>query len=102
MKSSLCAALVSLLLVLAASCMTSGDPVPPTDEASQTASPPASDDDLDLTQEDLEMLDVFGQQCGSAVCSGRTHCCNASCSRCVPFGVECPQVACLTTDPATK
>lgn len=101
MKSSLCAALVSLLLVLAASCMTSGDPVPPTDEASQTASPPAGDD-LEYTEEDLEMLEVFGEQCGAVVCSGRTHCCNASCSRCAPFGVECPQVACLNTEPAPK
>jgi hypothetical protein len=32
--------------------------------------------------------------CGYAVCAKGTHCCNASCSRCVPLGMECTQESC--------
>jgi hypothetical protein len=105
MKSSLLAAVASLLVLLAASCMTPEEAAPPTDdEVGQVAETPAiaSSDDLDLSQEELDALDLFPQQCGAVVCTGKTHCCNASCSRCVPFGVECPQEACLTTTPPAK
>jgi hypothetical protein len=36
----------------------------------------------------------LGQQCGSVVCAAGTFCCNASCSRCVPKGMQCTQEAC--------
>jgi hypothetical protein len=35
-----------------------------------------------------------GQQCGYVTCGKGQHCCNASCSRCVPFGMECTQESC--------
>jgi hypothetical protein len=38
----------------------------------------------------------LGQQCGTAVCTGGTYCCNASCSRCVTKGMLCTQEVCDT------
>jgi hypothetical protein len=35
-----------------------------------------------------------GQQCGYVTCGAKQHCCNASCSQCVPFGMECTQQTC--------
>lgn len=35
-----------------------------------------------------------GGPCGSVVCDPGTYCCNASCSRCVPFGYFCTQEVC--------
>jgi hypothetical protein len=35
-----------------------------------------------------------GQQCGYVTCGKGQHCCNASCSQCVPFGMECTQQSC--------
>lgn len=32
--------------------------------------------------------------CGGVVCGKNQHCCNASCGKCAPAGVECPQIAC--------
>jgi hypothetical protein len=90
MKSSLCLALTSLLLALAVSCVTTDEP-----EGTPVDRDVAAVDDLELSPEDEAALDTFGQQCGPVVCTGKTHCCNASCGRCVPLGVECPQEACL-------
>jgi hypothetical protein len=43
-------------------------------------------------------LVVGGEQCGTKVCSGKTFCCNASCSICAPIGGGCTQQVCLTAD----
>jgi hypothetical protein len=43
---------------------------------------------------DVTDLIVVGQQCGAVVCGKGTHCCNASCGKCVPPGVECTQQTC--------
>jgi len=37
---------------------------------------------------------VAGETCGAVVCGKGTHCCNPTCSTCVPFGVECTQQTC--------
>jgi hypothetical protein len=36
--------------------------------------------------------------CGSVICGKNQHCCNASCGKCAPIGVECPQIACAGGD----
>lgn len=41
---------------------------------------------------------VGGGQCGTRICTGKTFCCNASCSICAPIGGGCTQQVCLTTD----
>ena len=35
-----------------------------------------------------------GENCGGVVCPKFTYCCNASCSRCVPYGMSCTQESC--------
>ncbi len=108
MKSSPCAIVASLLVALVVSCATAEDAVSPTDDvytADRAIDPidqQAAVDELDLSAEDRAALDLFGQQCGAVVCTGATHCCNASCSKCVPFGMECTQEACLVGDPDTE
>lgn len=34
------------------------------------------------------------ETCGGNVCGKGTWCCNASCGRCVPIGMQCTQEAC--------
>ncbi|HEX2164138.1 MAG TPA: hypothetical protein VHM02_09335 [Thermoanaerobaculia bacterium] len=41
-----------------------------------------------------EPIFLVGEVCGSKICGKGTYCCNASCSRCVPFGMSCTQEAC--------
>lgn len=91
MKSLLWAALTSLLLALAFSCVTADEPAVDT-----------LDPSVDQETGDEAELDVVGEQCGSVVCTGKTHCCNASCGRCAPIGVECPQVACVLDEEAAE
>jgi hypothetical protein len=55
-------------------------------------------EELNMSVADREEL-IFvgglgGQQCGYVTCGKGQHCCNASCSRCVPFGMECTQESC--------
>ena len=38
--------------------------------------------------------------CGSAICTGGTVCCNASCGLCVPPGGSCPSIECVDAGPA--
>ncbi|HWM87396.1 MAG TPA: hypothetical protein VNO33_16200 [Kofleriaceae bacterium] len=92
MQSWLRVALTSLLVALAVSCVTADEQEGLSQVDEQAV------EDLDLSPEDEAALDTFGQQCGSVVCTGKTHCCNASCSKCVPFGMECTQEACLLDD----
>lgn len=47
---------------------------------------------------DQEPLFLAGEICGSKICGKGTYCCNASCSRCVPFGMSCTQEACNATE----
>lgn len=42
-------------------------------------------------------LQLFGEPCGAVICGAKQHCCNASCSQCVPLGMECTQVACYSS-----
>ena len=108
MRSMLRVALGSFLVALAVSCASvDEDAVVPIDDETvgeRVSAEPAAGavEDLQLSSEDIAALEVFGQQCGPVVCTGLTHCCNASCGRCVPFGVECTQEACLTGEPATE
>jgi hypothetical protein len=39
-----------------------------------------------------------GASCGSAVCTGKTFCCNASCGICAPIGGACTQQVCLAPE----
>lgn len=55
------------------------------------ASAPAAIEDSATTC-DTEV--AVGESCGGVICGKNQHCCNASCGRCAPIGVECPQVAC--------
>lgn len=57
------------------------------DCAAPAAAAPAGDEPLFLA----------GEICGSKICGKGTYCCNASCSRCVPFGMSCTQEACNNT-----
>jgi hypothetical protein len=54
--------------------------------------------EISLPPEELDDLVIVGgiggQQCGYVTCGKGQHCCNASCSRCVPFGMECTQESC--------
>lgn len=40
---------------------------------------------------------IGGGQCGNTVCTGKTFCCNASCSICAPIGGGCTQQVCEAT-----
>ncbi len=44
----------------------------------------------------------LGQVCGSVACAAGTWCCNASCSRCVPKGMQCTQEACADEGAGTQ
>jgi hypothetical protein len=45
-----------------------------------------------------ESLVIVPRQCGNTVCTGNTHCCNASCGICVPPRGVCTQQVCSATD----
>lgn len=62
---------------------------PAKSEPAACAAAPAADD-----------LAIGPVTCGGVVCGKNQHCCNASCGRCAPIGVECPQIACEGGDDA--
>ena len=111
----------TLMILLAAAVLTAlggvsfADPVTPA--AEDEAQPRAQvDEGLDLTQAGEEKSSVedevcstdaafdspsrvvesagAGENCGGVVCPKFTYCCNASCSRCVPYGMSCTQESC--------
>jgi hypothetical protein len=50
---------------------------------------PTSPDALQLAD-----LKPVGEACGPIVCAPGLHCCNPTCARCTPKGVECTQQTC--------
>jgi hypothetical protein len=45
-----------------------------------------------------DSLVIVPRQCGNTVCTGNTHCCNASCGICAPPRGVCSQQVCSPTD----
>ena len=83
----LIAALILLALPFAA-CSAIDDGTSVDDEsAAVTAGQP-------IETEAIVPIGPVNQQCGPVVCTGKTHCCNASCGLCTPPGVECTQQVC--------
>lgn len=64
----------------------------PSRESTATSSAPAVPAACDAAP--AEELAIGAVTCGGVVCGKNQHCCNASCGKCAPIGVECPQIAC--------
>ena len=48
---------------------------------------------LESQSSELEIAGLSAS-CGGTICGKGTYCCNASCGRCVPFGMSCTQESC--------
>lgn len=68
---------------------------PQTDVAEQVAADEdeASKDEACADGADGELL-AAGGSCGGVTCGKGKWCCNASCARCVPIGMQCTQESC--------